>query len=192
MQTWHEAALVKKERARLGAEPRPTDIVLKPGDTLRKPESAHNWTFTLDLSEYELPKELSRVSKIRIVTGDLWSNTLEIRNPNKELAPVPRTEADVLSQNSTRLATSRRCTIGEKGNFIPLLKKTQDVKKCIIHISREELFRLHDIADGFRLLRDISEEAPEMRLIQAELLIKKTSHCAWNLICEELDIRWQE
>jgi hypothetical protein len=29
-------------------------------------------------------------------------------------------------------------------------------------------------------------------LIQAELLIKKTSHCAWNLIHEELDSRWQE
>ena len=41
---------------------------------------------------------------------------------------------------------------------------------------------LHDIADGLRLLRDITEAAPEMQLIQAELLIKKTSQCAWNLI----------
>jgi hypothetical protein len=61
-----------------------------------------------------------------------------------------------------------------------------------IPISRDELFRLHDIADGLRLLRDITEAAPEMQLIQAELLIKKTSQCAWNLIHEELDSRWQE
>jgi hypothetical protein len=68
------------------------------------------------------------------------------------------------------------------------LKETQPS----IPISRDELFRLHDIADGLRLLRDIAEAAPEMQLIQAELLIKKTSQCAWNLIHEELDSRWQE
>jgi hypothetical protein len=68
------------------------------------------------------------------------------------------------------------------------LKKTQ----ASIPVSREELFRLHDIAAGLQLLRDIAKEAPEMQLIQAELLIKKTSQCAWNLIHEELDSRWQE
>lgn len=68
------------------------------------------------------------------------------------------------------------------------LKETQ----ASIPISREELFRLHDVADGLRLLRDITEAAPEMQLIQAELLIIKTSRCAWNLIHEELDSRWQE
>jgi hypothetical protein len=67
------------------------------------------------------------------------------------------------------------------------LKETQ----ASIPISREELFRLHDIADGLRLLREITEAAPEMQLIQAELLIKKASRCAWNLIHEELDSRWQ-
>jgi hypothetical protein len=66
------------------------------------------------------------------------------------------------------------------------------VQKCSIPISREELFRLHDVADGLRLLRDIADQAPEMQLVQAELLIKKTSQCAWNLIHEELDTRWQD
>jgi hypothetical protein len=71
-------------------------------------------------------------------------------------------------------------------------KKTQVAEKCTISISREELFRLHDIADGLRLLRDITEEAPEMQLIQVELLISKTSHCAWYFIHEILDSRWQD
>ena len=62
---------------------------------------------------------------------------------------------------------------------------------CSISISRKELFRLNDVANGLRLLRDIAEVAPEMQLIQAEPLIKKTSQCAWNLIHEELDSRWQ-
>jgi len=77
-----------------------------------------------------------------------------------------------------------------KSKLVPRtsLKETQPT----IPISRDELFRLHDIADGLRLLRDITEAAPEMQLIQAELLIKKTSQCAWNLIHEELDSRWQE
>jgi hypothetical protein len=76
-----------------------------------------------------------------------------------------------------------------KSASVPVQKKAE---KCSISISREELFRLHDIADGLRLLRDIADQAPEMQLVQAELLIKKTSRCAWNLIHEELDSRWQE
>jgi hypothetical protein len=80
----------------------------------------------------------------------------------------------------------------KKAAPVPVSARTRVAEKCTITISREELFRLHDIADGLRLLRDITEEAPEMRLIQAELLIKKTSHCAWTLIHEELDSRWQE
>jgi hypothetical protein len=79
----------------------------------------------------------------------------------------------------------------KKATTIPVSKKTQDPERCTIPISRDELFRLHDIADGLRLLRDIAQEAPEMHLIQVELLIKKTSHCAWNLIHEEFDSRWQ-
>jgi hypothetical protein len=80
----------------------------------------------------------------------------------------------------------------KKAAAVPVSEKKQVAEKRTIPISREELFRLHDIADGLRLLRDIAEEAPEMRLIQAELLIKKTSRCAWTLIHEELDSRWQD
>jgi hypothetical protein len=80
----------------------------------------------------------------------------------------------------------------KKAATVPVSSKRQGPDKCSIPISREELLTLHDVADGLRLLRDITEEAPEMRLIQAELLIVKTSHCAWTLIHEELDSRWQE
>jgi len=61
-----------------------------------------------------------------------------------------------------------------------------------IPISRDDLLRLHDITDSLKLLRDIVDEAPEMKLIQVEILIQKASRCAWNLIYEELDDRWQE
>ena len=80
----------------------------------------------------------------------------------------------------------------------PKLKKPLSVrasgktKECSIPISRDELFQLHDIADGLKLLRDIAHEDPEMQMIQVEILIKKTARCAWNLIHEELDTRWQE
>ncbi len=77
-------------------------------------------------------------------------------------------------------------------NPVPVSGKLPKGGKYTIPISREELFQLHDIADGLRLLRDIAQEAPELQLIQAEILIKKTSRCAWNLIHEELDSRWQE
>jgi hypothetical protein len=80
----------------------------------------------------------------------------------------------------------------KKAATVPVSSKRQKAENCTIPISREELFTFHDIADGLRFLRDITEEAPEMRLIQAEILIKKTSHCAWTLIHEELDSRWQE
>jgi hypothetical protein len=80
----------------------------------------------------------------------------------------------------------------KKPNSKPLKRNSLKETQASISISREELFRLHDIADGLRLLRDIAEAAPEMQLIQAELLIIKISRCAWNLIHEELDSRWQE
>jgi hypothetical protein len=80
----------------------------------------------------------------------------------------------------------------KKAASVPVSKKNRNAAKCTISISRDELFRLHDVADGLRLIRDITEAAPEMHLIQAELLIQKTSHCAWTLIHEELDSRWQE
>jgi hypothetical protein len=57
---------------------------------------------------------------------------------------------------------------------------------------RDELFRLHDIANALKLLRDMAEEAPELQLIQAEVLINKTSRCAWKLVHEQLDDRWEE
>jgi hypothetical protein len=80
----------------------------------------------------------------------------------------------------------------KKTAAVPVLKKTQDPGECSIPISRDELFCLHDIADGLRLLRDIAHEAPELQLIQAEILINKTSRCAWNFVHEVLDDRWQK
>ena len=71
-------------------------------------------------------------------------------------------------------------------------KKSRSLNIPAIPISREELFRLHDIADTLKLLRDITEEAPEMQLIQVEILITKAACCAWGLIHEELDSRWME
>ena len=52
---------------------------------------------------------------------------------------------------------------------------SEPVHNCTISISREELWKLHAIADGLRPLRDTTDEASEMRLIQAELMIKKAS-----------------
>jgi hypothetical protein len=63
---------------------------------------------------------------------------------------------------------------------------------AFIKISRDELFMLDDIADALKLLRDIAENAPEMQLIQVELVIQKASRCAWTLIHEELDGRGTE
>ncbi len=80
----------------------------------------------------------------------------------------------------------------KKAASVPVSSKRREGDKCTIPISREELFQLHDIADGLRLLRDIAQEAPELQLIQAEIVIKKTSICAWSLIHEKLDSRWQE
>ena len=65
-------------------------------------------------------------------------------------------------------------------------------KSASIPISRDELFQLHDIADSLKLLRDIVEEAPEMQLIQMEIMIQKASRWAWNLVHEMLDDRWME
>jgi hypothetical protein len=75
---------------------------------------------------------------------------------------------------------------------LPVSNKRQESGEPSIPISREELLQLHDIADGLRLLRDITQEAPELQLIQIEILIKKTSQSAWSLIHETLDDRWQE
>ena len=75
---------------------------------------------------------------------------------------------------------------------VPVSYRNRKGDELSIPISRDELFKLHDIADGLRLLRDIAQEAPELQLIQAEILIIKTSRCAWNLIHEELDSRWQD
>jgi hypothetical protein len=74
----------------------------------------------------------------------------------------------------------------------PAAKRDKKPEAPFIPISMEELFALHDVADALKLLRDIAQEAPEMQLIQTELLIKKTSRCAWNLIHETLDSRWAD
>jgi hypothetical protein len=80
----------------------------------------------------------------------------------------------------------------KKAASVPASKMIHEAEKRTIPISREELFKLHDIAAGLQLLREITKEAPEMQLIQVELLTNKTAHCAWNLIHEELDSRWQD
>jgi hypothetical protein len=79
----------------------------------------------------------------------------------------------------------------KKPKSIPGFRKIRKEDQPSITISKDELFQFHDIADSLRLLRDITEAAPELQLIQVEILIKKTSRCAWNLIHEELDNRWQ-
>jgi hypothetical protein len=76
-----------------------------------------------------------------------------------------------------------------KSNSVP--RKSLNDDQPSIPITRDELFQLHDVAGGLQLLKDITQEAPEMQLVQVEILINKTSHCAWNLIHEELDDRWQ-
>jgi hypothetical protein len=80
----------------------------------------------------------------------------------------------------------------KKSVITPISSKRQKEAPPSISICGDELARLHDIADGLQLLRDIMEEAPGMHLIQAQILIRKTSQCAWNLIHEVLDSRWQE
>jgi hypothetical protein len=70
--------------------------------------------------------------------------------------------------------------------------KMQKAEEPSIPLYRSELFQLHDVADALRLLRDVAEVGPEFQLIQTETLIKQTSRCAWNLVHEELDGRWQD
>jgi hypothetical protein len=70
--------------------------------------------------------------------------------------------------------------------------ENQKPDEAFIMLYREELFQLHDVAEELKLLRDIAREAPEMQIIAAEILIKKTSRCAWNLIHETLDSRWAD
>lgn len=82
---------------------------------------------------------------------------------------------------------------GSKSKKSRSLQSSAKTKQAAsIPIPRDELFRLHDIADALKLLRDIAEEAPELQLIQVEILFKKASHCAWDLIHEVFDSRWQE
>jgi hypothetical protein len=67
----------------------------------------------------------------------------------------------------------------------------QKPEEAFIPISREELFQLHDVADALQLLNDLEQEAPQLRLVQAGIVIRKASTCAWTLIHEILDDRWQ-
>jgi hypothetical protein len=80
----------------------------------------------------------------------------------------------------------------KKPNPAPASSEQQKPEAPSIPIYRSELFQLHDLAAGLKLLRDVAQEAPEMQLIQIEILIKKTTRCAWNLVHETLDSRWQD
>jgi hypothetical protein len=80
----------------------------------------------------------------------------------------------------------------KKSDPAPTSIGSQKPEETFIPLYRSELFVLHDLAAGLKLLRDVAEEASEMQLIQVEIVIKKTERCAWNLIHEELDSRWQD
>lgn len=90
---WREAPLVDKARAHFGALPRPVEVELVPGQLLLAPNGqlllapnrGAECTFTIDLSEYALPKNFWDVSKLRVVTCGLWSNIKEIKTPRKAL-----------------------------------------------------------------------------------------------------------
>ena len=75
-QRWHEAKLKKSDRFVRGVF---RGITINPS----KP-----YSFTLALSEYEFPEEISRVTKVRVITCELWSNIEKIKNPNKQLNPT--------------------------------------------------------------------------------------------------------
>ena len=72
-QRWHEAKLRKGDRVVRGVF---HGVTIKPDNP---------YTFTVALSEYEFPKELTRITKVRVVSCELWSNIMKIKNPNKEL-----------------------------------------------------------------------------------------------------------
>jgi hypothetical protein len=92
---WHEAPLIEKKRARIGTELTPVEIELQPGEMLTALKSDHIFipkkteapecTFTIDLSEYELPNNHWDISEMRVVTCGLWSGIIKLKNPNKEL-----------------------------------------------------------------------------------------------------------
>jgi hypothetical protein len=75
-QRWNEAMLRKGTRAVRGVF---FGLTIKPG---------RPYSFTLDLSEYELPERLSKVTKVRVITCDLWSGVEHIRNPDRQLKPT--------------------------------------------------------------------------------------------------------
>jgi hypothetical protein len=93
--TWHEAAMAEEDRVRIGIQPRPLEVELKPNEVLIPPEksivplgkddSKDRYTFALDLRDYEFPAEHSRVLRIRVVTQGLQSDAVEVKNPNVEL-----------------------------------------------------------------------------------------------------------
>lgn len=72
-QSWHEAKLRKGDRVVRGVF---QGVTIKPGNP---------YTFTVALSEYEFPKERTRITKVRVISCELWSNIVKIKNPNKEL-----------------------------------------------------------------------------------------------------------
>jgi hypothetical protein len=93
--SWHEAPLVKTERVHIGATRKPVYVILQPGAVLVAPQREvvlrveqappqTNCTFRLDLADYQLPKDVGNVSKLRVEARGLTA-TLEIENPNKAL-----------------------------------------------------------------------------------------------------------
>lgn len=90
-QRWREAKQVRGPCVQLG---KTETITLNPGQILRPEQPAsvgsHKWkmaqyTFILDLSQYELPKDLGKITKLRVVTCELWSNIHIVKDPNMEL-----------------------------------------------------------------------------------------------------------
>jgi hypothetical protein len=94
---WREAPYTEDQRAHLGSTLPPVEIELKPGEVLVAPKArlshllekasadTRPYTFKIDLSEHDLPETLWNISQLRVVTCDLWSNIIPLRNPNKNV-----------------------------------------------------------------------------------------------------------
>ena len=89
-QKWREAPLREAERARLGVASKAT---LKPNEilvperrsALSREQDLKQYAFILNLTGYELPKDVTHVRQLRVVTSGLWSDILDIGNPNQSL-----------------------------------------------------------------------------------------------------------
>ena len=92
--SWHQARLTEEKLVRMGKARDPVEVTLQPGGVLGAPPRPHviiayaspqtNCTFGLELSNYELPKDLATISKIRVETQGLKC-AIDVENPNKAL-----------------------------------------------------------------------------------------------------------